>query len=116
MSRSLRIAIADDEPVLLRFVRKMLNDLGHEVISQSQNGSDLVDQCRLLKPDLIITDVTMPELDGLEATWTINKEQRIPVILASSQLDLDNLGRDVDFVVARLPKPIDIGQLACDGD
>jgi len=111
MTISLRIAIADDEPIYLSYVRTLLKEIGHEVVSQSDNGKDLVDACRKHKPDLIVSDVSMPELDGLEAARLINGERRTLVILASARLDLDELGRGIDYVVARLAKPIDSGHL-----
>jgi AmiR/NasT family two-component response regulator len=71
MSQSLRIAVADDEADTREFLERYLPRLGHQVASVAENGRQLVEQCRLHRPDLIITDVRMPGLDGLDAVQTI---------------------------------------------
>jgi CheY-like chemotaxis protein len=73
MSRSLRIAVADDEPRMCAYFKKMLPRLGHEVVSTASTGRELVEQCRALKPDLIITDINMPDLDEHDAFRRLQK-------------------------------------------
>lgn len=113
MGRSLRIAIADDEAVLLSYLRKILTGLGHLIVSEARTGKELVEQCRVLVPDLVVSDITMPDLDGCDAAHSINREQRTPFIFVSARLDLDTIGSteegecaESDYVVARLAKPI----------
>jgi len=65
MSRSLRIAIADDEADMRYFFQEVLPALGHEVVVAAESGVQLVEQCRLHRPDLIITDIKMPAADGV---------------------------------------------------
>lgn len=64
MAHSLRVAIADDDPLLLFHLRKSLTRFGHEVVSRAATGQELIDQCRAHRPDLIVSDITMPDLDG----------------------------------------------------
>ena len=64
MKRGMRIAVADDEPDVRDYFRRMLPRLGHDVVGGAANGRELVELCREHKPDLIIADVRMPEMDG----------------------------------------------------
>ena len=67
MSQSLRVVVADDEPLILRYYHAILVQLGHTVLAEANNGHDLVEQCRKFEPDLVISDIAMPELDGITA-------------------------------------------------
>ena len=107
MNRSLRIAVADDEPRLRDWFRRILPLLGHELVAAVETGRELVEQCRATKPDLIITDIKMPDMDGIDAAAEIYKEQAIPVILVSAYHDANLLERaEADHIMAYLVKPI----------
>ncbi len=84
MTRSLRIAVADDEPDVRDYFRVMLPRLGHQVVAAAANGRELVEFCREHKPDLIIADVRMPEMDGDVAVHEICQNSPIPFILISA--------------------------------
>ena len=73
----------------------------------------MVEQCRAQLPDLIITDISMPDMDGIEAACQITNEHPVPVIVISSRdtTELDNCGAR-KYVVAFLRKPIKMEQLA----
>src|SRR5947207_14793042 len=81
---TLRISVADDEPDMRDFYQRMLTHLGHRVVSCSANGRDLVDECLRQRPDLVITDIKMPEMDGLDAAEEIGHQLSVPVILVSA--------------------------------
>jgi len=84
MTRPLRIAVADDEPDVREYFRRMLPRLGHEVVAAAANGRELVELCRQQNPDLIIADLRMPDLDGDEAIQEICSVRPIPFILISA--------------------------------
>lgn len=106
-SKSLRIAVADDEPEMLEFYEMALRELGHEVVVRATNGRELVEKARELQPDLVITDIKMPEVDGLDAATQIRTTSPIPVILVSAYHDADLIERALhDHVLAYLVKPI----------
>jgi response regulator NasT len=105
-ARSLRIVFADDEPEVRAYFRELLTRLGHEVVL-AQSGRQLVELCRVGRPDLIITDIRMPDLDGLRAAQEASREHPAPVILVSAHHDGDMLGRlNSDDVMAYLVKPV----------
>jgi CheY-like chemotaxis protein len=84
MTRTLRIAVADDEPDVREYFRRMLPRLGHEVVAAAANGRELVELCRQQKPDLIIADVRMPDMDGDDAIEEICSVRPTPFILISA--------------------------------
>jgi response regulator NasT len=103
----LRIAVADDEPDMLDYLRKVLPQLGHEVISVASTGGQLVANCRAHRPDLIIADVRMPELDGISATRTLCNDQPLPVILISGHHQINGLQHPgLEHVSVYLVKPV----------
>jgi len=103
---SLRIVIADDEPIIRLDLRKTLENMGHQVIGQAGDGARAVDLARELKPDIVILDIKMPELDGIDAAKVVTTEGIAPVLLltAYSQKDLVDRAKDAG-VFAYLVKP-----------
>ncbi len=72
---SIRLLIADDHALVRSGLRSMLQrEPGIEIVGEARNGREAVELCRSLRPDLILMDVRMPEMDGLEATRTIKRE------------------------------------------
>ena len=109
MKKPLRIAIADDEADIRQYLRRLLPRLGHRVVGEAEDGRKLIDICRTESPDLVITDIMMPGMDGIEATVEIGKTQKVPIIIVSSH-DPPEQNRHasvVDFLV----KPISIAEL-----
>ena len=107
MELRLRIAVADDEPDMQEYFEKILPRLGHDVISIAETGRQLVEHCEALNPDLVITDIKMPDMDGIDAAAAIYKKQAIPVILVSAFHDRELIERaESDHIMAYLVKPI----------
>jgi two-component system, response regulator PdtaR len=104
---SLRIVVADDDADMREYYRKVLARLGHEVVATAADGRELVEHCRAQRPDLVITDVRMPELNGIEAARQIYETAPVPVILVSAHHYQDLLDHtDADHILAYLVKPI----------
>jgi AmiR/NasT family two-component response regulator len=107
MNQSLRIAIADDEPDMREYFQKSLTRLGHKVVAVAANGRELVEVCRAEAPDLVITDIKMPDMDGIDAAAQIYRERPVPVILVSAYHDAALLERaEADHILGYLVKPI----------
>lgn len=84
LSKSLRIAIADDEVDMRDFLCKVLPHLGYEVVAVAGDGNQLMDECRRTCPDLVITDIKMPHRDGLSAIEELWRDRKVPVIFISA--------------------------------
>src|SRR5262249_6616580 len=93
MNRSLRIAVADDEARMLEFYQALLPLLGHTVVCAALDGRELLEQCRAQRPDLIITDIKMPHLDGIDAARGVCQDDMTPVILVSAFSDAELIER-----------------------
>ncbi len=107
MNRSLRIAIADDESDMQEYYRTILPLLGHVVVAVAETGRELIEKCRDQHPDLVITDIKMPDMDGIDAATQIYRDGPIPVILISAYHDADLIQRaEADHILAYLVKPI----------
>lgn len=113
MAAQLRIAVADDEVDMRQFLERFIPHLGHVVSSVAATGRQLVEHCRTAAPDLIITDVKMPEMSGLEAVEAVGRFASIPSILLTAHSDERNVARARELgVMAYLVKPITERHLA----
>jgi two-component system, response regulator PdtaR len=89
MRHPLRIVLADDEAEIRDHFQLVLERLGHQVVAAVGNGADLVTACLQCQPDLVISDVRMPQMDGEQAAREIQKARPIPVILVSAYTQSD---------------------------
>src|SRR5258705_4493055 len=80
-----RILIVDDHEIFRRGLRSLLESRGDwEVCGEASDGQEAVDQAKQLQPDVIVLDITMPRLNGLDATGLIRKEvPRAKVVILS---------------------------------
>jgi AmiR/NasT family two-component response regulator len=101
-----RIIIADDESIIRMDLREMLSNLGYLVIGEVGDGRSAVNLARELRPDLVIMDIKMPDMDGIDAAKILTEEKIAPVLLltAYSQQDLVSRAREAG-VVGYLVKP-----------
>jgi response regulator NasT len=103
----LRVAVADDERDMRQFFQEVLTHLGHQVPVVAETGRQLVEQCHRAAPDLVITDIKMPDMDGLEAAAALNRERPVPVIVVSAHSDAELLTRaSAGPVMTYLIKPV----------
>lgn len=101
-----RVIIADDESLIRMDLREMLTNLGYLVVGEAGDGRSAVNLARELRPDIIIMDIRMPDMDGIEAARILTQEQVAPVLLLSaySQQDLVQRARQAG-VAGYLVKP-----------
>jgi len=103
---ALRIAVADDEADTREYLQDILKRLGHQVML-AQTGRQLADQCKLVNPDLIVTDIKMPDMDGIDAAIAVNRERETPVILISAHASAEFLRRAGEHpIMCYLIKPV----------
>jgi AmiR/NasT family two-component response regulator len=101
-----RVIIADDESIIRMDLREMLTNLDYLVVGEVGDGRSAVNLARELKPDVVIMDIKMPDMDGIEAARILTEEHIAPVILltAYSQKDLVERAK-VAGVVGYMVKP-----------
>src|ERR1035437_978573 len=78
----MRILIVDDEPQITRVLRTSLQSNGHEV-TVAHDGVEALEQFLKTEPELVITDLAMPGMDGIELTREIRKRSQVPIIVLS---------------------------------
>lgn len=102
-----RLLIADDEPLIRMNLRETLVDQGYLVVGETGDGQSAVNLTRQLRPDLVILDVKMPNLDGISAARLIGAEALAPVLLltAYSSRELVDQAREAG-VLGYLVKPV----------
>ena len=108
----MRVLIVDDESLIRMDLRDIIESCGHEVVAEATNGVEALALCKKHKPDIILMDVKMPELDGIEAARQIGFHHEAPVVLLTSysQQDLIDKARD-SGVYGYLIKPVREEQL-----
>ena len=108
-----RVVIADDESVICMDLREMLNNLGYLVVGEAGDGRSAVSLARELRPDVVLMDVKMPDMDGIDAAKILTEDRVAPVVLltAFSQKDLVERASAAG-VVAYLVKPIEEADLS----
>ena len=79
------ILVVDDAAFMRMMIKNILNDNGFEVIGEAEDGSQAVKMYQELKPDLITMDITMPDMDGIEAVKKIlSIDQQAKIIMCSA--------------------------------
>jgi two-component system, response regulator PdtaR len=101
-----RILTVDDNPIVRADLRLMLEDAGFEVVPDARDGVEAVDLARKHKPDLVLIDLSLPRLDGVEATRLILDERDVPVVALTGHSTGDFVERAVAAgVVGHVLKP-----------
>ena len=107
-----RIVIAEDEASPRMDLREMLENLGYLVVGEAGDGVSAVNLARELRPDLVVMDIKMPEMDGIAAARALTEERISPVLLvtAYSHRELVDNAKDAG-VLAYVAKPFGEAQL-----
>ena len=81
-----KVLVVDDETSITDLIRRILVKNGYNV-STAQNGSDGLKQFEVENPDLVVTDIIMPDMEGLEFISTLKKRNRnVPIIVMSGNI------------------------------
>ena len=115
----IRTIVAEDEPTTRAMIRSRLERIGCEIVAETDNAKEALDQFRALQPDLITLDFHMPELDGVDSlvlAERVRKENPDTVLIVISGtgfVDAENQFKSAGaFIFAR--KPVNFDKLARD--
>jgi two-component system, response regulator PdtaR len=101
-----RLVIADDESLIRMNLKETLVGLGYLVVGEAGDGVSAINLARELRPDLVVMDIKMPKLDGIQAAEILTQERIAPVLLLTAYSDRDLVERAKEAgVVAYLVKP-----------
>ncbi|HLC17442.1 MAG TPA: response regulator [Thermodesulfobacteriota bacterium] len=107
-----RIAIIDDDASERAVLKGLVEESGFEVAGEGENGEEALAICSATSPDLVIMDVKMPVMDGIEAAREINRSHPTPVVLLTATDDPETIRRAVEAgVMAYLTKPVRLEDL-----
>lgn len=108
MAEKYKIVIADDEALICMDLREMLEEAGHEVIGVGSDGVEALNLVKEKKPDLVILDVKMPRLDGIQAARMIAHDNLAPVVLLTAFGDEDMIEKaKKSMVFGYVMKPVE---------
>lgn len=103
----MRLLIVDDEPLARRRLRDLIGDLGgHEIVGEAQDGREACERAASLAPDVVILDIAMPVLDGLEAAHHLAGLPDAPAVIFCTAYDEHALAAFEAQAVDYLVKPI----------
>jgi two-component system, OmpR family, alkaline phosphatase synthesis response regulator PhoP len=80
------VLVVDDEPAIVEIVRDYLTDGGYRV-STARSGDEALAQIRAIRPDLVVLDLGLPGLDGLDVTRTVRRSSGVPIIILTARSD-----------------------------
>jgi CheY-like chemotaxis protein len=98
--------VAEDNHDERAALKALLYALGRDVVCEAENGQFLVEAVSQTQVDLVITDLVMPVLDGLEAAEQIAAKEPVPIILLSGHSDTKNVVTEKEPVTLTLRKPV----------
>jgi response regulator NasT len=93
MPQQIRLVIADDESLIRMNLKETLVGLGYLVIGDASDGVTVINLARELRPDLVLMDIKMPRLDGIQAAKVLTEEKIAPVLLLTAYSDRELVDR-----------------------
>jgi two-component system chemotaxis response regulator CheY len=105
-----KVLVTDDAAFMRMQLRDMLTKLGHEVVGEAENGRVSVEKYNELRPDIVTMDITMPEMNGIEAVRAIKKNHPEAIIIMCSAMGQQSMVLDAikagakDFLVKPFTK------------
>ena len=102
----MRVLIAEDETIIRLDVRTLLEKAGHEVVAEARDGEEAVALALEHAPELIVMDVRMPHMDGIEAARRITERGPVPIVMLTAYAEQDLVTRAAEAgAFAYLVKP-----------
>lgn len=106
-NQNLRVLVVEDEGLVAAGLRGQLEDIGHQVVGLAKDGDEAVRLASKLQPDLIIMDIRIPKIDGIEAARAIVDQEAVPIVFLTAYPDDDFVRRAGESgAMAYLLKPV----------
>jgi CheY-like chemotaxis protein len=87
-----RVLIVDDHPAFRAAARRLLELEGYDVVGEAEDGLSAIAAARALRPDFILLDVQLPDLDGFEVAQTLSGDENPPAVVLTSSRDRSDYG------------------------
>lgn len=108
----LKIVVVEDDATVRLFLKETLEKLGHEVVGEAATGTDMVRTVLELEPDVVVFDIHLPRLNGLDALRQIYQERVVAAVAITADRDQELVRRALEeHVLAYLVKPVEAHQL-----
>jgi response regulator NasT len=113
MLSPLKVVVVEDDPTVRLFLKETLeNHLHHQVIGEAATGTDMVRTVLELEPDVVVFDIHLPRLNGLDALRQIYQERVVAAVAITADRDQELVRRALEeHVLAYLVKPVESHQL-----
>ena len=108
----LKVVVVEDDATVRVFLKEALEKLGHEVVGEAATGTDMVRTVLELEPDVVVFDIHLPRLNGLDALRQIYQERVVAAVAITADRDQELVRRALEeHVLAYLVKPVEAHQL-----
>jgi response regulator NasT len=108
----LKVVVVEDDATVRLFLKEALEKLGHEVVGEAATGTDMVRTVLELEPDVVVFDIHLPRLNGLDALRQIYQERVVAAVAITADRDQELVRRALEeHVLAYLVKPVEAHQL-----
>ena len=110
--KSVRVMVAEDDYLVGEMIKGLLQDVGYTVAGEAANGIEAVEMTESLRPDVVLMDIKMPDMDGLEAAQQVAERCPTPVVVLTAYDTLDLVEQaSAAGVGAYLVKPPDAREI-----
>lgn len=104
----MRVVLAEDEPITRLDIKRLLEELGCQVVAQCSDGDSALIFTQKHRPNVVLMDIKMPDTDGLTATKLISRKGLAPVVLLTSYSDPETIEEAMESgALGYLLKPVD---------
>jgi len=108
----LRVLVAEDDALTSLNLREQLESLGHQAVGEARTGREAVEMAASARPDAVVMDIKMPEMDGIDAAREIRARHPCPIVLLTAYDEPELIERAGDAgIFAYLMKPADARDL-----
>jgi response regulator NasT len=109
---ALNLVVVEDDATMRQFLKETLEQMGHKVVAEAGSGADMVRAVLEHEPDVVLFDIHLPRLNGLEALRQIYQERVVAAIAITADRDQDLVRRALEeHVLAYLVKPVEAHHL-----